>query len=138
MLLDGEGPCVKSPLYPKSMKYFHRDNTSPEAADRIDESVRNVSLRCDTLHKQTHNCTTIDGKLIAGFLHCISSFVIPHYTRSMNLMLKNIFSPLPNVTKIMPNTHALTVFATSPPSVVLTAALTSSYGESSANVTSTS
>lgn len=55
-----------------------------------------------------------------------------------NLMLKNMLSPLPMVTKIMPSTQARMVLAGSPLSVLRTAARTSSYGESSAKASSIS
>lgn len=58
--------------------------------------------------------------------------------RGFNLMLRNIFKPLPRVTNIIPKIQARTVLATSPPSVFRTAARTSSYGEFSSIALSTS
>lgn len=112
VLLDCERSGVQSPLKAEGVEHLCWHDFRPQATDRVDEQL-------DDDRGEVDSWTPVDTFQLAVGLRHRSPLV-------SYLILKNMFSPLPIVTKIIPRTQARTVFATSSPSVLRTAALTSS------------
>lgn len=124
MLFDGERTGIQRPFHSKCIELPSRHCLGPQTTHRIDQQLHDDGGERDG---RTPNAIWANNFLLEG---CIGI--------KAHLMLRNMLSPLPRVVKNMPSTQARTVFATSPPSVLRTAARTDSYWDSWARVFSNS